>query len=410
MKQLTCEMCGSTDLMKQDGVFVCQTCGCKYSVEEAKKMMVEGTVEVTGTVKIDQSSTFNNLLQAAQNAIRDGRFTSAYTHCIEALGINPNEPELIAIQGLADLGKEKIVVDIPSSTVNGMQRFFAGLSNSNMDFSAKRTALQNVSKYIAVACKFQYEQLQEEITELQAQKVSFSSGEETAAKFNSVMQALGGNVFTQASANSDLKDIQQRKAHNEKIDSQVYKLRNRKQKVQTFEDTNIRKINSELSRVSQKERNYLQKRKEEYWAAHAAEKQQLDNKKEQLQKELEPYLTELSKKQAQVQQMQTEIKARVIPLEEKDRTLRERIKELENARAGLGIFKGKEKKKITEEISQLTAQRPSYAEITAQRKKLQNEPTPLLDELQNKIKELQKTISTINSQINDIKNEFERDR
>lgn len=55
MKRLTCEMCGSTDLIKQDGVFVCQSCGCKYSVEEAKKMMVEGTVEVTGTVKIDDS-------------------------------------------------------------------------------------------------------------------------------------------------------------------------------------------------------------------------------------------------------------------------------------------------------------------------------------------------------------------
>lgn len=41
MKQLTCEMCGSTDLIKQDGVFVCQSCGCKYSVEEAKKMMIE---------------------------------------------------------------------------------------------------------------------------------------------------------------------------------------------------------------------------------------------------------------------------------------------------------------------------------------------------------------------------------
>ena len=43
MKQLKCEMCGSTNLMKEDGVFVCQSCGCKYSVEEAKKMMVEGT-------------------------------------------------------------------------------------------------------------------------------------------------------------------------------------------------------------------------------------------------------------------------------------------------------------------------------------------------------------------------------
>ena len=28
MKQITCEMCGSTDFMKQDGFFVCQSCGC----------------------------------------------------------------------------------------------------------------------------------------------------------------------------------------------------------------------------------------------------------------------------------------------------------------------------------------------------------------------------------------------
>ena len=70
MKQLTCEMCGSTDLIKQDGVFVCQSCGCKYSVEEAKKMMVEveGTVEVTGTVKVDTSDELENLYQIARRA------------------------------------------------------------------------------------------------------------------------------------------------------------------------------------------------------------------------------------------------------------------------------------------------------------------------------------------------------
>lgn len=37
MRQLTCEMCGGTDLVKDGGVFICQTCGCKYTVEEAKK-------------------------------------------------------------------------------------------------------------------------------------------------------------------------------------------------------------------------------------------------------------------------------------------------------------------------------------------------------------------------------------
>ncbi|MDE5985293.1 MAG: hypothetical protein K2H13_08575 [Eubacterium sp.] len=60
MKQLTCEMCGSTDLMKQDGVFVCQTCGCKYSVEEAKKLMAEITEKTDAT---DGIVKVNNVLE-----------------------------------------------------------------------------------------------------------------------------------------------------------------------------------------------------------------------------------------------------------------------------------------------------------------------------------------------------------
>ena len=56
MKQLTCEMCGSTDFIKQDSAFVCQSCEIKYSVEEARKMMHEGAIEVCGTVQIDNSN------------------------------------------------------------------------------------------------------------------------------------------------------------------------------------------------------------------------------------------------------------------------------------------------------------------------------------------------------------------
>lgn len=68
MKALTCEMCGSTNLLKQDGVFVCQSCGTKYSVEEAKRMMVEGTVDVKGTVKVDITDELKNLYEIARRA------------------------------------------------------------------------------------------------------------------------------------------------------------------------------------------------------------------------------------------------------------------------------------------------------------------------------------------------------
>ncbi len=68
MKRLTCEMCGSTELVKQEGVFLCQACGTKYSVEEAKRMMVEGTVDIQGTVKVDTSGELENLYQLARRA------------------------------------------------------------------------------------------------------------------------------------------------------------------------------------------------------------------------------------------------------------------------------------------------------------------------------------------------------
>lgn len=88
MKQLTCEMCGSTDMLKQDGVFVCQSCGCKYSVEEAKKMMVEGVVEVTGTVKVDDSARIDNYYTMAESAYQVGNKQETENYCNKIIEID----------------------------------------------------------------------------------------------------------------------------------------------------------------------------------------------------------------------------------------------------------------------------------------------------------------------------------
>lgn len=61
-------MCGDS-LMKEDGFFVCQSCGTRYSVEEAKKMMIEGTVDVQGTVKVDNSAFVEKYLSNAHRAL-----------------------------------------------------------------------------------------------------------------------------------------------------------------------------------------------------------------------------------------------------------------------------------------------------------------------------------------------------
>lgn len=102
MNALVCEMCGSQDFVKQDGVFVCQHCRTKYSVEEAKRMMIEGTVDVKGTVKVDNSAFIEKYLQNARRALskKDWEEVEKYYNMVEQ-----NEPDNIEAIFYSSYGK-----------------------------------------------------------------------------------------------------------------------------------------------------------------------------------------------------------------------------------------------------------------------------------------------------------------
>lgn len=62
MKAIVCEMCASNDVVKQDGFYVCQSCGTKYTPDDAKKLMVE----------IDNSEKLENYRKLARDARKTG--------------------------------------------------------------------------------------------------------------------------------------------------------------------------------------------------------------------------------------------------------------------------------------------------------------------------------------------------
>ena len=93
MKALTCEMCGSTNIVKEDGLYVCQSCGTKYSVEEARKMMVEGTVDVKGTVKVDTTEELENLYKIARRAKDSNNYGDAAKYYEMIIIKEPNDWE-----------------------------------------------------------------------------------------------------------------------------------------------------------------------------------------------------------------------------------------------------------------------------------------------------------------------------
>ena len=102
MQQMVCEMCGGTDLIKQDGVFVCQTCGTKYSIEEAKKMMIEGNVDVSGsTVKVDNTGSIENYYKMAESAYDSSNQKEAENYCNKIIEIDPNNYKAWLLKGRA---------------------------------------------------------------------------------------------------------------------------------------------------------------------------------------------------------------------------------------------------------------------------------------------------------------------
>ena len=85
MQAIRCELCGSQDIVKEDGLFVCRNCKTKYSPDEARKLV--------GTVKIDNSETVDNLFTLARRAFQTKNFADAEKYYSMVLPETPNNVE-----------------------------------------------------------------------------------------------------------------------------------------------------------------------------------------------------------------------------------------------------------------------------------------------------------------------------
>ncbi|MDR3048408.1 MAG: hypothetical protein LBV16_00980 [Elusimicrobiota bacterium] len=88
MKQLTCEMCGGTNLIKKDGMFVCQSCNTKYSTEDAKKMMGEVAVRIESSVKVVNTDKIWNFVKMAKSAYEAQNYQEAETYANKVIEID----------------------------------------------------------------------------------------------------------------------------------------------------------------------------------------------------------------------------------------------------------------------------------------------------------------------------------
>lgn len=101
VKRLTCKRCGSIDFLRKRGGFICRTCGCRYSTEEAVRMMSGGKKKIVGIAKASGASLAENDLRMARKAFDAGDYKEADRLCDEVILMDKHSWEVWFIKGRA---------------------------------------------------------------------------------------------------------------------------------------------------------------------------------------------------------------------------------------------------------------------------------------------------------------------
>ena len=432
MKQLVCEMCGGTDLVKDGGVFICKTCGCKYSVEEAKKMMIEGTVDVTGKVSIDRSEEIENRMANAINEYKAGNNDRAYTLFSEILNIDPNFARAIVYKALSDSWNSSIKspkLGAASEEICRAIKIFRDNTISEKEYSAAcveiLTETERVGKAMLTSLdNFKESQMQEysRLNRMSDQKLADSKSSMKSNVYlaqsynNSAMEYFimatklrqdmdeayaKGLLLTEIPLSNIASTIVNNIKNPEEISSELidaleHYINMYKSYPAAGEAENQRNEALDFCKrmkevIREKEKREKEERIQKYWEIHSDEKQKLNEDLIEINNEIEKKkkcLIELEGENGGIlKSLEKELRDKNVPAEAERNKVDEEIRDLSRQRERLGLFKGKQKKGINEQIALKQVK---------------------LDELRKEVERQQDELtSRVSAQIKDIKEKFE---
>lgn len=482
MKQIVCEMCNSTDFLKEDGMFVCQGCGMKYSVAEAKNLMVEveGDAPKASSANNDKIA---NMLTLAQNAIEQGNNSQAEDYANKILELNNAEPQAWLIKGEAigwqsttdnirfsemascfsfalkyaegetKENYKKIMADQCASLINAL----INLTTKNFGEYPSDENLQRINKAVQGLFSLRLDMLKmfvfidaANVETNAAQKINSAAvngSNKADADFgtdNSMKTKYAWNLWlgrydncitlldsalafcpTESLAETIRKNYEI--LMNNTISSCSYRFEAngywsgyvqdysltadakaiRRKKITTF-NTNVaekkKKIKEEAEKKAKEEQK---KRNDAYWEKNAELKKRLEAEKAELQEKVAPLkkqIKEIQDKNApETKQLYAQLKE-AVPGDADVAAQKKVIAELQGKRASLGLFKGKEKKAIDAQVTDV--EQPKLKQLTAaadaQRKERDDKLHARLEELDNETKDLSAEVTKAEARIKEI--------
>ncbi len=142
MKAMVCEMCGGNDVMKVDGAYVCQYCGTKYDIEEARKLIVT----VSGPVTVDGVATTDNLMDRAQEFFDKGDNVKALEYVNRVLDIDSRNQRARDMQRAIEGGVNRAAPPGLQST----ERWLRNVPISEAKYRAIVAELQHGNRVYAI--------------------------------------------------------------------------------------------------------------------------------------------------------------------------------------------------------------------------------------------------------------------
>ena len=413
MRQLKCEICDSTNLIKEDGVFVCQSCGVKYSVEEVKRIIGGETVEIQGVVKIDSTEWLNNLRLLARRAKNINNIEDASKYYNDLRVYEPNNWEVVFY----------------SLYFNTMQTTIGNIESAAITMC---NGLELVIKLIKTVAK---EKQKEVYTEVSDRVITI--GTILDSNSHSYFNSLSYNSVAQqeyfARRRAAMALIRKMALYlldefNDYITTKDFLSKAKTYIIEEYPD----KLNDPVwPPVWKKEPEYkaifelydmvdrtIKEREEKkklerinaYWEEHKEEKEKLEKRLSEINSVLTPLKSEFNLLNNKKTKLSGQKKQKV-PAEKESDVLLTKINSLEKEYQTLGIFSGKRKKLIQVEIDSLKSEYESLkGTIKKQCNEMQHKIQDEIRYIDEQLLPLKEQIASLNDEAKNINVELTKER
>lgn len=498
MKKIVCDLCDSTEFVKEGGMFICQGCGTKYSLEEAKSMMreVEGGAAPVSSAPVNavpmgnpNQAQIDNILVLATTAYEAQNYAEAENYCNQAVVLDAMCYKAWNLKGKAvgwqskidnlrieeaahsfckaiDFAPEEEKEELKNQASEELkklglalislrkQRFSGSPDKAELNgFASDKKTLLNallilLSHGNAVGIPEGY--LDEVATMMadaavaglnmanaawrkcdhpgekdldtywgwcgnceqllrQAIDTSDDDDESDIPRYRSLIKAIESPMESHSykrqwnSYSSSYEWVREYSMTQGSKDVRKKQIQECKDKIAALE----KKIREKKEAEARKAEEEKQARIKAYWEAHAEEKAALEGEQKELEAKKDKLVTEIAGLHAEIKTLDPK---GTVPSEAEDEKLRDQIRDLENQRSKLGMFAGKQKKQITEEIASLNGRRDSLkSKIEDEKKARQAEADKKMAPLKEKVAELQSQLDAVNKRIKAIVNELTKD-